>query len=156
MTEVEEFGVAVTGSAVADVDRERLWHRLSEQLDTYDSYESKVRRQIALIWLIAGRPLAGTPLAARRALRGADLSGLRSSRRLPICVHVMGVPDRHLGAMPHVDMPTRSGTLRDGLDVRVSVALSRPQNWARGAMCRSSSRERWRTARVGPVCSNEG
>lgn len=49
--EVEGTKVAVSASAVEDDDRERLWQRLSEQLDTYDSYQSKVRRQIALVRL---------------------------------------------------------------------------------------------------------
>jgi hypothetical protein len=43
--------VTVSASAVDDDDRDRLWRRLNEQLDTYDSYQSKVRRQIALIRL---------------------------------------------------------------------------------------------------------
>ena len=52
--EVDRNRVTVTASAVEDEDRDRLWQRLSEQLDTYDSYQSKVRRRIALVRL---RPL---------------------------------------------------------------------------------------------------
>lgn len=49
--EVEGTKVTVTASAVGDDDRDRLWQRLSEQLDTYDGYQSKVRRRIALVRL---------------------------------------------------------------------------------------------------------
>ena len=49
--EVDGAEVTVTASAVEDDDRDRLWQRLNEQLDTYDSYQSKVRRQIALVRL---------------------------------------------------------------------------------------------------------
>jgi F420H(2)-dependent quinone reductase len=49
--EVDGTEVTVTASAVEDDDRDRLWKRLSEQLDTYDSYQSKVRRRIALVRL---------------------------------------------------------------------------------------------------------
>ena len=52
--EVDGAKVIVTASAVEDDDRDRLWQRLSEQLDTYDSYQSKVRRQIALVRLQPG------------------------------------------------------------------------------------------------------
>jgi F420H(2)-dependent quinone reductase len=48
---VDGSEMAVTASAVEDADRDRLWQRLSEQLDSYDSYQSKVRRQIALVRL---------------------------------------------------------------------------------------------------------
>lgn len=48
---VDGTELTVTASVVADDDRDRLWQRLSEQLDTYDSYQSKVRRQIALVRL---------------------------------------------------------------------------------------------------------
>ena len=47
--EVDGTAVAITASAVDDADRDRLWQRLSDQLDTYDSYQSKVSRQIALV-----------------------------------------------------------------------------------------------------------
>jgi deazaflavin-dependent oxidoreductase (nitroreductase family) len=49
--EVDGTEVTVIASAVEDDDRDRLWQRLSEQLDTYDGYQSKVRRQIALVRL---------------------------------------------------------------------------------------------------------
>ena len=49
--EVDKTELTVTGSAVADVDRDRLWKRLSDQLDSYDGYQSKVSRQIALVRL---------------------------------------------------------------------------------------------------------
>lgn len=48
---VEGTEVTVTASAVEDVDRDRMWQQLSEQLDAYDSYQRKVRRQIALVRL---------------------------------------------------------------------------------------------------------
>jgi F420H(2)-dependent quinone reductase len=48
---VDGTDVDVTAVAVEDGDRDRLWKLLSEQLDTYDSYQSKVRRQIALVRL---------------------------------------------------------------------------------------------------------
>jgi hypothetical protein len=35
----------------ATPDRDRLWQRLSEQLDTYDGYQSKVSRRISLVRL---------------------------------------------------------------------------------------------------------
>jgi F420H(2)-dependent quinone reductase len=47
--QVDGTEVTVTASAVEDDHRDRLWQRLSEQLDTYDKYQSKVRRQIALV-----------------------------------------------------------------------------------------------------------
>ena len=49
--QVDGTELTVTASAVADDDRDRLWQRLSEQLNTYDSYQSKVRRRIALVRL---------------------------------------------------------------------------------------------------------
>ena len=49
--EVDGADVAVIASAVGDDDRDRLWRRLSEQLDTYDGYQSKVHRRIALVRL---------------------------------------------------------------------------------------------------------
>jgi deazaflavin-dependent oxidoreductase (nitroreductase family) len=42
---------AVTASAVEDRDRARLWQALSDQLDTYDGYQRKVRRRIELVRL---------------------------------------------------------------------------------------------------------
>src|SRR3954464_2064143 len=48
---VDGTEMKVTASAVEDGDRDALWRRLSEQLDSYDSYQSKVRRQIALVRL---------------------------------------------------------------------------------------------------------
>ncbi len=56
--EVDGTDVAITASAVDDADRDRLWQRLSDQLDTYDSYQSKVSRQIALVRL---RPIERAP-----------------------------------------------------------------------------------------------
>jgi F420H(2)-dependent quinone reductase len=47
--EIKGTTTTVTAKAVEDGDRDRLWKRLSEQLDSYDSYQSKVRRQIALV-----------------------------------------------------------------------------------------------------------
>jgi hypothetical protein len=57
--------------------------------------------------------------------------------------------DRHLGAMPHVDMPARSGTRRDAVAAPVSVDMhvagsDRRHPWAlpigkSGALTRSSS-----------------
>ena len=47
--EVDGAEVAITASAVDDADRDRLWQRLSDQLDSYDSYQSKVSRRIALV-----------------------------------------------------------------------------------------------------------
>lgn len=52
---VDGATLTVVASAVEDDDRDRLWRRLSEQLDTYDAYQRKVRRQIALVRL---RPTA--------------------------------------------------------------------------------------------------
>ena len=49
--EVDDTKVTVTASAVDDKDRDRLWQRLSEQLDAYDGYQRKVSRQIALVRL---------------------------------------------------------------------------------------------------------
>jgi deazaflavin-dependent oxidoreductase (nitroreductase family) len=49
--EVDGADVAITGSVVDDADRDRLWQRLSEQLDTYDGYQSKVSRRISLVRL---------------------------------------------------------------------------------------------------------
>ena len=40
---------------------------------------------------------------------GAARSGSRLDSSVSICVHVMGAPDRHFGAMPHVDMHAHSG-----------------------------------------------
>lgn len=48
--------MAITASAVAGRDRAQLWQRLSDQLDTYDGYQRKVRRQIDLVRL---RPVGG-------------------------------------------------------------------------------------------------
>ena len=49
--EVDGTEVPITARAVEHDDRDRLWQRLSDQLDTYDGYQSKVRRQIALVRL---------------------------------------------------------------------------------------------------------
>jgi len=49
--EVEGSEVAVTASEVDDDDRDRLWKRLSDQLDTYDGYQRRVSRRIALVRL---------------------------------------------------------------------------------------------------------
>jgi deazaflavin-dependent oxidoreductase (nitroreductase family) len=43
--------MAITAGAVDDRDRAELWQRLSDQLDTYDDYQRKVRRQIDLVRL---------------------------------------------------------------------------------------------------------
>jgi deazaflavin-dependent oxidoreductase (nitroreductase family) len=60
--EVDGAEVTVTASAVEDEDRDQLWQRLSDQLDTYDSYQSKVRRQIALVRLRpVDQPEAASP-----------------------------------------------------------------------------------------------
>ena len=48
---VGEQRFEVTGSAVEEGDRARLWRALSDQLDTYDGYQRKVRRQIELVRL---------------------------------------------------------------------------------------------------------
>jgi F420H(2)-dependent quinone reductase len=48
---VDGAEVAITGSAVAEPDRAELWQRLSDQLDSYDGYQRKVRRQIDLVRL---------------------------------------------------------------------------------------------------------
>lgn len=49
--QVDGTELTVTASAIEDEHRDRLWRQLSEQLDTYDGYQSKVRRQIALVRL---------------------------------------------------------------------------------------------------------
>ena len=49
--EVDGIKATVTASAVDDQDRDRLWQRLSDQLDTYDGYQRKVSRRIALVRL---------------------------------------------------------------------------------------------------------
>ena len=56
--EVDGIKATVTASAVDDQDRDRLWQRLSDQLDTYDGYQSKVSRQIALVRLQPAEDLA--------------------------------------------------------------------------------------------------
>ena len=45
----QRFGV--TATAVEDSDRPRLWRALSDQLDTYDGYQRKLRRRIELVRL---------------------------------------------------------------------------------------------------------
>ena len=47
--EVDGTKVAITASVVDDDDRDRLWQRLVDQLDTYDGYQSKVSRRIDLV-----------------------------------------------------------------------------------------------------------
>jgi deazaflavin-dependent oxidoreductase (nitroreductase family) len=49
--EVDGDEVAITASEVAEADRDELWQRLSDQLDAYDDYQRKVRRQIDLVRL---------------------------------------------------------------------------------------------------------
>jgi deazaflavin-dependent oxidoreductase (nitroreductase family) len=49
--QVDRAEVAIIGSAVAESDRAELWQRLSDQLDSYDGYQRKVRRQIDLVRL---------------------------------------------------------------------------------------------------------
>jgi deazaflavin-dependent oxidoreductase (nitroreductase family) len=49
--QVDAAEVTIIASAVEDGDRAELWRRLSEQLDAYDGYQKKVRRQIALVRL---------------------------------------------------------------------------------------------------------
>jgi deazaflavin-dependent oxidoreductase (nitroreductase family) len=49
--QVDGAEVAIIGSAVAESDRAELWQRLSDQLDSYDGYQRKVRRQIDLVRL---------------------------------------------------------------------------------------------------------
>jgi len=49
--QVDDAKLAITASAVAEPDRAQLWQRLSDQLDTYDSYQQKVSRQIDLVRL---------------------------------------------------------------------------------------------------------
>jgi deazaflavin-dependent oxidoreductase (nitroreductase family) len=51
--EVDGAEVAISASAVAADERDELWQRLSDQLDTYDDYQRKVRRQIDLVRLRA-------------------------------------------------------------------------------------------------------
>jgi hypothetical protein len=41
----------VIASEVEEPERSELWARLSEQLDTYDGYQRKVRRRIAVVRL---------------------------------------------------------------------------------------------------------
>jgi F420H(2)-dependent quinone reductase len=48
---VDGTDVTVIASAVGDDDRDRLWQRLNEQTDSYDRYQRRVRRQIALVRL---------------------------------------------------------------------------------------------------------
>ena len=55
--EVDDAEVAITASVVAERDRAELWQRLSDQLDSYDGYQRKVRRQIDLVRL---RPVGHT------------------------------------------------------------------------------------------------
>lgn len=45
----------VSAAAVEEGDRPRLWKALSDQLDTYDGYQRKVRRRIELVRLRPGR-----------------------------------------------------------------------------------------------------
>ena len=49
--QVDRAEVVIIGSAVAESDRAELWQRLSDQLDSYDGYQRKVRRQIDLVRL---------------------------------------------------------------------------------------------------------
>ncbi len=51
--------VEVTGAAVDDADRERLWKQLSDRLDAYDGYQEKVRRRIQLVRLHPAGATAG-------------------------------------------------------------------------------------------------
>jgi F420H(2)-dependent quinone reductase len=46
----------VVAGPVADADRDRLWQALMERTPTYDDYQAKVRRRIALVRL---SPAAG-------------------------------------------------------------------------------------------------
>jgi F420H(2)-dependent quinone reductase len=48
---VDEAEAAITASVVVEDDRARLWQRLSDQLDAYDGYQRKVRREIDLVRL---------------------------------------------------------------------------------------------------------
>ena len=46
----------VTGVEVEEPQRTELWARLNAQLDTYDDYQQKVRRRIAVVRLTQGDP----------------------------------------------------------------------------------------------------
>ena len=48
---VGEQRFEVVASVVDERDRPRLWRALSDQLDTYDDYQRKVRRRIELVRL---------------------------------------------------------------------------------------------------------
>jgi F420H(2)-dependent quinone reductase len=49
--EVDGTHVSVTASEVDGPGRDELWRRLNDQIDTYDRYQHKVRRQIAVVRL---------------------------------------------------------------------------------------------------------
>ena len=49
--DVDKQRIQVTASEVEGDDRARLWRALSDQLDSYDGYQKKVRRQIAVVRL---------------------------------------------------------------------------------------------------------
>jgi F420H(2)-dependent quinone reductase len=51
IVEVDGQRVEVTATEVEDEDRARLWRLLSDQLDSYDGYQEKVRRRIAVVRL---------------------------------------------------------------------------------------------------------
>ena len=55
--QVDDAELVITASEVDEADRTQLWQRLSDQLDTYDGYQEKVSRQIALVRL---RPVGST------------------------------------------------------------------------------------------------
>lgn len=53
--EVDGSRFEVRAAAVDGPERDELWQRLSAQLDTYDDYQSKVRRRIAVVRLSPAR-----------------------------------------------------------------------------------------------------
>lgn len=53
--EVDRRRFEVRAAAVDGPERDELWQRLSAQLDTYDDYQSKVRRRIAVVRLSPAR-----------------------------------------------------------------------------------------------------
>jgi F420H(2)-dependent quinone reductase len=49
--QVDGTHVPVTASEVDGPERNELWRRLNDQIDTYDRYQRKVRRRIAVVRL---------------------------------------------------------------------------------------------------------
>jgi deazaflavin-dependent oxidoreductase (nitroreductase family) len=50
-TEIRGLRTAVVAAPVEEADRDRLWRALMDKCPTYDDYQAKVRRRIALVRL---------------------------------------------------------------------------------------------------------